>query len=117
MTFGNPGMEVTATFSPLDRCDMIDVGSIITDDDYVQPVYNPTVNPDTFRLLCTLGEVGLTVSAIIDVLENCGYVDVGKIIEDELGDGSDLPLGSMYVTHNDIRVVFGDKTVIFTRSV
>jgi len=112
---GNPGSFTEVQFSPLNRCDFIYVGRI-DDPDYIQPVYNPTVDADTFEVLCRFGDVGMSVSAIIDVLNNCGYVDVGKIIKDELGDiNPEIPIGSMYVVHNKVTVVFGNKVVVFTK--
>ena len=114
-SFGNPGATTEPCYSPLDRCDCLHVLRVDLPG-YEQPVYNVSINPDTFEVLCSFGKVGMTVSAIIDVLENCGYVDVGEIIRDELGDvDPELPVGSFYVIHNGIKVTFGDKIVIFTK--
>jgi len=113
-SFGNPGATTEPCYSPLDRCDCLHVLRVDLPG-YEQPVYNVSVNPDTFEVLCSFGNVDMSVSAIIDVLKNCGYVDVGKVIEEELGYIPDLPVGYMRVVHNGIKVVFGNKIVIFTK--
>ncbi len=106
MICGNPGMEVSATFSPLKMCDMVDVGAVVTDDDYVQPVYNPVRLDDTFTVQFTCGYVGQEASATIDVLDNCVYVDVGKIVWGDM---------HPYVVHNGVNVMFNSDRVYFYR--
>ena len=116
-SFGNPGATTEPCYSPLDKCDCLPV-SKVDDPDYEQPVYNVSITNDTIGVTCNFGNPGMSTSATIDVLKNCGLVDIGQIIRDELGivEPPEPPVDdTLYVVHNGIKVVFGNKIVIFTK--
>ena len=87
-TFGSPGATVEYDANPF------------TDADYCNP------QPDTFEVMFTAGCVGHEASAVVDVLGNGIYVDIGAIVWTE---------AHPTLVHDGVPVLFNGDTVYFYR--
>ena len=115
-SFGNPGLTVSALMSPLERCDIVDVGDMLDDPDI--PVSTPVEHVDRSDPkpvdMCTFGSPGNTVSAIFSPLDRGDCIDVGEIITGII-EPPVPPVDGVYLVLNDVPIVLNGVHIIFMK--